>query len=240
VPRPDWLERLLAAARANPGFSFFASRMLSAADPSRVDGAGDIFHVSGLFWRDGHGCRDSAAYLRPVEVFSPCAASALYRTRDVRAAGAFDEDFFCYAEDVDLGFRLRLYGHRCLYVPDAVVEHAGSAISGTGSDFSLYHGQRNLVWTYVKNMPGWLFWLYLPLHIALNLYSLALFTARGRWRPVWRAKRDAVRWLRREWGKRMAIQSRRIATPATLRNVMARGFPRKRCRNGCAKRYWKI
>lgn len=78
------------------------------------------------------------------------------------AAGGFDEDFFCYTEDVDLGFRLRLYGHRCLYVPAPVVEHVGSGITGTRSEFQLYHGHRNLVWTYVKNMPGRLFWLYLP------------------------------------------------------------------------------
>ena len=153
-PRPDWLERFIDAARANPDYSFFGCRMLDANDPTRLDGVGDVYHVSGLPWRDGHGCPDGPAYDASCEIFAPCAAAALYRTRDVVEAGAFDEDFFCYTEDVDLGFRLRLLGHRCLYVPTAVVEHVGSGITGVRSDFQLYHGHRNLAWTYLKNMPG--------------------------------------------------------------------------------------
>ena len=229
-PRPDWLSKLLAAAREYPAFKFFGSKLVDAGDPARLDGVGDVYHVSGLFWRDGHGCACSAAYGAPEEVFSPCAAAALYRTQEVIEAGGFDEDFFCYAEDVDLGFRLRLYGHRCLYVPDAVVEHVGSAIAGTRSDFQLYHGHRNLMWTYVKNMPGRLFWVYLPYHVVLNLYSLIAFTIRGQGKPLWRAKRDAVKGLRHFWAKRREIQARRVSAPNDLRRVMRGGLIRKPCR----------
>lgn len=230
-PRPDWLEKFFDAARANPDYSFFGCRMLDANDPARLDGVGDVYHVSGLPWREGHGCRDGPAYDAPCEIFAPCAAAALYRTRDVVEAGAFDEDFFCYSEDVDLGFRLRLYGHRCLYVPTAVVEHVGSGISGTRSEFQLYHGHRNLMWTYIKNMPGRLFWLYLPYHVVLNLYSLIAFALRGQGGSLWRAKRDAVLGLGRFWAKRREIQARRVAAPGDLRRVMRGGLIRKPCRN---------
>jgi GT2 family glycosyltransferase len=229
-PRPDWLERLMHAAAAHPQFSFFGSRALCAADPARLDGAGDIYHVSGLHWRDGHGCADCAEYGEAREIFTPCAAAALYRTREVIAAGAFDDDFFCYAEDVDLGFRLRLQGRRCLYVPDAVVEHVGSAIAGVRSDFSLYHGHRNLVWVYVKNMPGWLFWAYLPYHALLNLYSIGVFTLRGQGGPLWRAKRDAIKGLRRQLRKRKAIQAHRCVSWRAVLPLMQRGLPDKACR----------
>ena len=229
-PRRDWLERLLAAAHAHPEFSFFGCRMVSAADRTRLDGVGDAFHTSGLHWREGHGCPDCAAYAAPREIFSPCAAAALYRTADVLEAGGLDEDFFCYAEDVDLGFRLRLRGHRCLYVPDAVVEHVGSATTGVRSPFSLYHGHRNLVWVYVKNMPGWMFWAYLPYHLLLNVYSMCRFALRGQGLPLWRAKRDALRGLPRQLAKRRAIQARRAVSCATLRALMHRGYPDKRCR----------
>jgi len=67
--------------------------------------------------------------------------------------GGFDQDFFAYLEDVDLGFRLRLRGLRCILVPQAVVHHVGSASSGKLSDFVVYHGHRNLVWTFFKDMP---------------------------------------------------------------------------------------
>jgi GT2 family glycosyltransferase len=126
--------------------------------------------------------------------------------------GGFDEDFFCYAEDVDLGFRLRLAGHRCLLVPDAVVRHVGSATTGgQKSDFAVYHGHRNLVWTYMKNMPGALFWLFLPLHILLNLVTVLWFSLRGQGRVIMRAKRDALCDLPRMWRKRREIQRARRA-----------------------------
>ena len=73
---------------------------------------------------------------------------------------AFDEvkastnTYFCYFEDVDLGFRLRLHGHRCVYVHAAIVQHVSSALSGYRSNFAVYHGERNAVWTFFKNMPA--------------------------------------------------------------------------------------
>jgi GT2 family glycosyltransferase len=230
VPRADWLERLMAAAKRHGEYNFFGCCMLDAKDPDRLDGIGDVYHVSGLSWREGQGCPHAPAYERAEEIFSPCAAAALYRTRDVVDAGLFDEDFFCYSEDVDLGFRLRLRGGRCLYVPDAIVEHAGSATTGVGSDFQLYHGHRNLAWTYVKNMPGWLFWFYLPYHLLANCYSVLVFTLRGRARPLWRAKLDAIKGLPRIWTKRRQVQARRTSTPRELWRAMRHGAIRKRCR----------
>jgi GT2 family glycosyltransferase len=127
--------------------------------------------------------------------------------------GGFDEDFFCYVEDVDLGFRLRLAGHKALYVPDAVAHHVGSATTGgQHSDFAVYHGHRNLVWTFMKNMPGILFWLLLPLHAAMNLVAVAVFTLRGQGWVILRAKWDAVKGLPTMWRKRKLVQSTRIAT----------------------------
>jgi GT2 family glycosyltransferase len=229
-PRRDWMERLMRAVDSNPGYAFFGCRMVNAANDRSLDGVGDVYHTSGLHWREGHGCEDCAAYQQPREIFSPCAAAALYCTREVIEAGAFDEDFFCFAEDVDLGFRLRLYGHRCLYVPDAVVHHVGSAITGVRSDFSLYHGHRNLVWVYVKNMPGWLFWAYLPYHLLLNVYSVCAFTLRGQGAPLWRAKRDALKGLWRHVAKRKAVQARRISGCSALLALMQRGLPDKACK----------
>jgi len=229
-PKSDWLERLLGAAATHKEYNFFGCKMIDARRRTFLDGTGDVYHVSGLHWRDGHGCSDSPAYDVAEEIFSPCAAAAMYRTRDVLDVGAFDEDFFCYAEDVDLGFRLRLAGHRCMYVPDAIVEHIGSGITGVRSNFSLYHGHRNLVWTYVKNMPSWLFWVYLPYHLLLNLYSLFIFTVRGQPVPLWRAKRDALRGLPRVWRKRRVIQAGRRVAPSAIRSVLRGGLPDKSCR----------
>jgi len=210
---PRWLEALLVAAESNPEFDVFGSKLVNASEPALLDGAGDAYHVSGLVWRMGHGMPALGATESEREIFSPCAAAALYRLSALRKVGGFDEDYFCYVEDVDLGFRLRLVGYRCLYVPQSVVYHVGSGTTGgQHSDFAMYHGHRNLVWTFVKNMPGILFWMLLPLHVSLNLASIIWFALRGRGGVIWRAKRDALLGLPKMWRKRQYIQKTRVAS----------------------------
>jgi GT2 family glycosyltransferase len=216
-PEPDWLLRLVAAAAAHPDIAAFGSRQMMYGFASTLDGIGDVYHISGRVWRKGHGSMQLATDQIADKIFSPCAGAALYRRDALVKVGGFDEDYFCYIEDIDLGFRLQLAGYSCLYVPDAVVHHIGSASSGgKHSDFSVYHGHRNLVWTFVKNMPGLLFWLLLPLHVLLNLGTLVLFTGNGQGRVIWQAKRDAIRGLPKMWKKRTQIQIQRIATPLEI------------------------
>ncbi|MGZ5007125.1 MAG: glycosyltransferase family 2 protein [Methylobacter sp.] len=218
---PHWLEGLLSAAARNPGFDVFGSQLLNAAEPTLLDGAGDAYHLSGLVWRIGHGMPVSATEENPHEVFSPCAAAALYRRSALDKIGGFDEDYFCYLEDVDLGFRLRLAGYRCLYVPESVAHHVGSgSTGGQHSDFSRYHGHRNLVWTFVKNMPGILFWTLLPLHLLLNLFSIVYFSMRGQSKVILTAKWDAIKGIPKMWRKRRQIQAARSASITAIWRIL--------------------
>jgi GT2 family glycosyltransferase len=223
-PEPDWLERLLAAAHASPDCVSFGSRLLDASDSGRLDGTGDVYHVSGLAWRRDHGRSIISGVDEADEIFAPCAAAALYRRDVFLEAGGFDEDYFCYFEDVDLGFRLRLLGYRCRYAPGAVVRHVGSAVTGRRSPFSLYHGHRNLVWTWCKNMPALLFWVYLPQHLLVNLGAVLWYAARGQGSTLLRAKWDALRGLPRCWRQRRVIQARRQVSIWRLRQTMSRGL----------------
>jgi GT2 family glycosyltransferase len=224
-PEPGWLEGFAAAIRANPGIGCFAGKLLAADGSDRVDGTGDIYHVSGLAWRRDHGRSESESRRPAGAVFSACGASAAYRRDLFLQLGGFDEAFFCYMEDVDLGFRLRLRGHECHYVPEARAGHVGSGTTARRSAFSVYHGHRNLVWVFVKNMPGALFWAYLPLHLLLNLLTLVWLAARGQGGPALRAKRDALKGLPRVWRQRAAVQAGRKASLRDLRRVMAGGVP---------------
>lgn len=226
-PEPDWLEKLVLAAFAWPGFSFFGSRMLLADSPQLLDGTGDVYHASGMAWRRDHGIPANQATAEPGEIFGPCAAAALYARAALNETTGFDERYFCYHEDVDLAFRLRLLGHRCRYVPDAVVHHVSGGIAGRRSDFATYHGQRNLVWTYVKDMPGALFWLFLPLHLLMNAAAIAVCAARGQLRVVLRAKWDALRGLGAMLKKRAEIQASRRIDVRQLLAVMNFGLRRR-------------
>jgi len=69
-----------------------------------------------------------------------------------------------------------------------------------------------MVWVYVKNMPGFLFRLFLPLHLLANIASVIVLTLRGQGKVAWRAKRDAIKGLPKMWKKRKAIQSKRVAS----------------------------
>ncbi len=222
-PLADWLEALARATTRHPEYAFFGSRLVSAEAPSVLDGTGDVYHVSGLAWRRDHG-RPATVAPPAGEIFSPCAAAALYRRDAFLAVGGFDENYFCYFEDSDLAFRLRLAGHRCLYVPDAVVHHVGSIATGRFSDFTVYHSFRNLVWTYAKNMPAPLVWLYLPQHLVATGLALAWFGLRGQGRVVLTSKRDALRDLPRVLDQRRAIQRSRKTSARDVRRAMATGL----------------
>jgi GT2 family glycosyltransferase len=222
-PAPDWLERFVAGAESQPTYGFFGCRMRDAGSPGLLDGTGDVYHVSGASWRRDHGVPAERGASVPGEVFGPCAAAALYLRSALEDVGGFDERYFCYHEDVDLAFRLRLRGHRCWYVPDAVVDHVGSAITGRRSEFSTYHGHRNLVWTFVKDMPSPLLWRYLPLHLLMNVAAIAVCAARGQLGTILSAKRDALMGLRAVISERRRIQATRTAGPRELRAAMTAG-----------------
>jgi GT2 family glycosyltransferase len=222
-PAASWLAALAMAAERNPGYAAFASQLRSAAHPDLLDGNGDVYHVSGLTWRAGHG-RPLPGPETPTEVFSACAAAALYRRDALTDIGGFDERYFCYHEDVDAGFRLRLRGYACLYVPDAVVRHVGSASSGKRSNFTTYHGHRNLVWTFFKNMPSTMLVAYLPQHLLLTVASVLWFSARGQAGPILRAKWDALRGLPAVLRERTDVQRERRVGARVLRRAMARGW----------------
>lgn len=209
---PTCIEEFLAAAQANPDYAAFGARQMLHGRPDTLDGVGDVYHFTGRVKRSRHEKPLSIKDLEPAEIFSPCGAAALYRRRALAEVGYFDEDYFCFVEDVDLGFRLRLAGYRALYVPTAVVAHVGSGTTGgRRSPFSSYFGHRNLVWTFIKNMPGPLLWLLLPAHILVNILAVTYAILGGRGAVVVRAKFDAVRGLRRVLAKRKEIQTRRKA-----------------------------
>jgi N-acetylglucosaminyl-diphospho-decaprenol L-rhamnosyltransferase len=218
-PRPDWLEILMAAACRHPDAAMFGSTQLFADDPSMVDGEGDRYSIFGLAWRVNYG-RPGVPPYYTGEVFSPCAAAAMYRRDVFERVGGFDEAFFCYCEDVDLGFRIRLAGGRAYQIGDAVVHHVSSGVSKQYGDFALYHGIRNLFWTMVKNVPFPVILLTLPLHGLALAYLLAFRWRAQRARTARRAIRDAVLGVRHAVRQRRSIQHGRCVPMLDLMRAM--------------------
>lgn len=218
-PRPDWLRTLLAAAERHPDADMFGSTQLFAHDPAMIDGEGDCYSIFGIVWRAGYRHRRGPPYFSG-EVFSPCACAAMYRRSMFEQVGGFDEDFFCYIEDVDLGFRIRLAGGRAIQVGDAIVHHISSGVAKNYGGFALYHGIRNLLWTMVKNVPFPLILLVWPLFWVMAAYLVALHWPRDQVGTGLRGLRDGLRGLGPMLVKRRAIQRRRVASVAGLARRM--------------------
>ncbi len=221
---PDWLERLVAAMEGDPRLVMAGSTQILADTPDRYDGGrydgtGDNLMLFGFGWR---GLYRKAVWPRHPdgECFAPCAAAAIYDRAAFEAAGGFDERFFCYGEDLDLAFRLRLAGGLCRQVGGAVVHHVGSATAQqVGGGFALYHGYRNQIWMLVKDMPGWLLPLSLILHAGLVLALILWSLKRGgaMTGPILRGVRDGLAGLPAAWRQRKAVQAtRRVSTGAIL------------------------
>ena len=223
-PEPDWLEKLFESAEKNPDYTFFSSRQIQANDPEYLDGAGDAYHVSGLAWRNGYNHKTTKSKYEQKEVFSACAAAALIEHDIFLEMGGFDEDFFSYFEDVDLGFRLRLQGKKSLYVPDAVVHHVGSASTGKRSDFSVYYGYRNMIWTFFKNMPSPLIWFLLPIHISTLIFFVLYLSLRGQGKVILQAIFDAIKGMPNILQKRQIIQHNIKIKPFDILKVMSTGL----------------
>jgi GT2 family glycosyltransferase len=187
---PSWLAELVAASQRYPWADAFGSTQIDARDPTKIDGAGDVMHISGIAYR-GHFGWPIESLPPEGECFSPCAAAAMYRKSVFVELGGFDERFFCYGEDVDLGFRLRLAGARSVQLRNARVLHEGSGVTGRHSDFSIYHGHRNRIWLSGKNLPGLIFWGMLPLRVFADASLLIRFAlVRRGVRPYLKALRD--------------------------------------------------
>jgi N-acetylglucosaminyl-diphospho-decaprenol L-rhamnosyltransferase len=218
APRKTWLEELRRATLRHKGVRMFGSTQIDAAHPDRVDGFGDVYSIFGTAWRGASGAAVAALPDDDREVFAPCAAAALYARDAFLAEGGFDESFFCYLEDIDLGFRLRLRGERCVQVRRAEMLHVGSAIAGADSDFFVFHSTRNRLWVMVKNLPSPLIWLVLLLQIAV--VPLVLLRRGRQWGPALLGLGAGLLGLPKMWRERRKVQGGRVLSNAAIASLL--------------------
>ena len=151
VAHPRWLEALVSAIEDRPDFGMCASQVrLAGAD--RLDSAGMLLCLDGSSKQRGH-LESPASYSSSQEALLPSGSAAFYRREMLDEIGVFDESFFLYCEDTDLGLRARWAGWECLYVPDAVVEHRYSHSAGKASALKAYYVERNRLFVIFKNFP---------------------------------------------------------------------------------------
>ncbi|MGO9262550.1 MAG: glycosyltransferase family 2 protein [Bryobacteraceae bacterium] len=231
---PGWLAALERACSRAPDVGMAASKVLVWEDPGRIDKTGHLIYPDGQNRGRGSGTLDQGQYDREEEVLWPDGCAALYRKEMLDRIGGFDEDFFAYGDDAELGLRARIAGWRCIYTPAAVVRHHRGATLGKDSARRLELIERNRVLLALKLFPWSLLWLN-PLYFAARLVAGLAAAGRGagdtshfpglqgKWtmarslaRGDWQALRMAPRILR----KRAAMAGIRRLTASEVRRLL--------------------
>ncbi|MDO8842202.1 glycosyltransferase family 2 protein [Methanocalculus sp.] len=188
---PDCLFHLMEVMEPDDSVGMTAGKMLFF--DRRINSTGICISRSGAAWDRGMYEEDMGQYDRIEEVFGPCAGAALYRRQMLEEVGLFDEDFFLYMEDVDLAFRARLLGWKCVYTPYAHVYHIHGGTAGVGSDLAVYYGNRNVLWYVLKDFPVRILITSLPWIIGRNLAVIPYYMMKGRGWAILKAKIGALR-----------------------------------------------
>lgn len=229
-----WLAALHRACNSRPDVGMAASKILVWEDPRCIDKAGHLIFPDGQNRGRGSGAPDKGQFDREEEVLWPDGCAAMYRKSMLREIGGFDEDFFAYGDDAELGLRARIAGWHCIYTPRAVVRHHRGATMGKGSARRLALIERNRVLLAVKLFP-WTLLALNPFYYALRLAAGVALARRGAGDtapfPGLRGKfaiaaglaigdLGALRLLPRMLCKRRAVQRIRKLSPAEVRRLV--------------------
>lgn len=176
---PGFVAAMERAMDQSPRIFSVSSRMLQMYHPELLDDAGDMYSILGWAYQRGVG-RSADLYRKPCRVFTACAGAAIYRRAVFDEIGLFDELHFAYLEDIDVGWRAKLYGYDNVYCPDAVVYHVGSGTSGSKyNSFKVRLAARNGIYLNYKNMPGWQLLLNAPFLLAGIFVKYLFFVKNG-------------------------------------------------------------
>jgi len=175
---PGWLEALERAIRQGEDIGMAASKILVWEDPGRIDKCGHLIYPDGQNRGRGSGAMDAGQFDTEEEVLWPDGCAAMYRRSMLDQIGGFDEDFFAYGDDAELGLRARIAGWSCLYTPKAVVRHHRSSTLGKNSARRLELIERNRVLLAFKLFP-WSLLLLNPLFFGVRLAAGMLSAGRG-------------------------------------------------------------
>ncbi len=174
-----FVEEMLRAMEKSPRVFSASSRMVNFNDRALMDDAGDIYTLMG--WAAQRGvAQEVSRYAKPARIFTACAGAAIYRRNVFDKIGYFDEMHFAYLEDIDIGYRARLYGYTNVYAPKAVVYHVGSGTSGSKyNPFKVRLAARNSVYLNYKNMSNWQLLINSPALVAGYIIKIGFFKKKG-------------------------------------------------------------
>ena len=153
IVEDGFIHSLIECIRSSNEIFSVSSKMLQYHNLNLIDDAGDFYNILGWARKRGDG-KSSNLLTEKKNIFSACAGAALYNRKVFDEIGYFDENFFAYLEDIDIGYRAQIFGYKNIYCPDAIVHHIGSGTSGSKyNEFKVKLSGRNNIYLIYKNMP---------------------------------------------------------------------------------------
>jgi GT2 family glycosyltransferase len=223
---PTWLEELVKATYLDRPIGMWASKVYSYYKRNQIEAVGELIYWDGLNRSRGQYELEQGQYEAMEEIFFPPGCGGMYRKRVFDEVGLFDEDFFAYGDDAEIGIRARLAGWKCHYVPKAVLYHKNSGTTGSYSPLKAFYVERNRFWVTIKYFPLPL--LYLSFFFTLYRFAFQTYGAlthkgaAGKFTGIYspfrlvavllRAYGSGFLYLPRMWRKRRKMASLRKVT----------------------------
>ncbi|WP_026509465.1 glycosyltransferase family 2 protein [Butyrivibrio sp. LC3010] len=209
-------EKLIKTADHDKKIFSVQAKMLQLNNPDYIDDAGDYYCALGWAFspaRDKHKGR----YNKKKTITSACAGAAIYRKSVFEEIGYFDEAHFCYLEDVDIGYRARIFGYKNVFEPSAIVYHAGSGTSG--SRYNVFKEEltaaNNLYFIY-KNMPFLQIIINLPLIVTGIIIKQLYFSKKKLGRAYFKGLMSGINKIIHNSNKKVAYSNTHFKNYAKL------------------------
>ena len=212
----DWLTELYEGMERHPECGMGTTKMMFLDNRDIFYNTGDLFHSWSAGGGRGQGEKDIGQYDLENYIFGACAGAGIYRKELFNQIGLFDEDFFIFAEDVDLNMRSQLQGFQAVYLPKSKVYHIGTATVGLYSDRYVYLCKRNDIWVFVKNYSLKMYFKYFRSIWKHQFADIKYFTYRGQGHVLFKSKWDALKLLPKMLFRRFKIQRARTASDSEI------------------------
>jgi len=212
----SWLSKLYEGMERHPECGMGTTKMMFLGQRDVFYNTGDLFHAWSAGGGRGQGEKDIGQYNREDYVFGACAGAGIYRRDFIEQVGIFDEDFFIFAEDVDINMRGQLQGFKCIYLPEAKVYHIGTATVGLYSDRYIYLCKRNDIFVLIRNYSLRMYFRHLWTILKHQFNDIKYFTYRGQGIILFKSKLDAFKMLLPMLFRRFRIQSSRTVPDSKI------------------------
>jgi hypothetical protein len=216
----SWLSKLYDGMERHPECGMGTTKMMFLDQRDVFYNTGDLFHAWSVGGGRGQGEKDVGQYDEEDYVFGACAGAGIYRRDFFEQVGIFDEDFFIFAEDVDINMRGQLQGFKCIYLPEAKVYHIGTATVGLYSDRYIFLCKRNDIFVLIRNYSLRMYFRYLWTILKHQFNDIKYFTDRGQGLVLFKSKLDVFKMLPPMLSRRFRIQSSRTEPDSKIESLI--------------------